>query len=180
MIHLNEYIPIYSKAGFINLDYSFQLGGPSHNQLFLVDDILLKIDQNLKVELNNNFSRANYANALPTFIFINDHIYFLCSNDESGFQVYSYYTGPSSLIEQNEEKSNLGIFPNPSQDYITIKSHDQKMRDFDFTMYDMQGRMVDSGRSDGQIIKVDKLEQGAYILNIFTKEGVLHGKFIKM
>jgi hypothetical protein len=87
-------------------------------------------------------------------------------------QVTSSAVLGTSDIKNNEQ---VGIYPNPSTDFITIKS---KSEIISTEIYDATGRKV-SGQSKTDKIDVRNLLPGSYILNINTKAGKTSTKFIK-
>ncbi|WP_051289338.1 BspA family leucine-rich repeat surface protein [Chryseobacterium daeguense] len=68
------------------------------------------------------------------------------------------------------------IYPNPAQDNIHIEDiHDAQS----FKILDASGRIVDSGKTDSEMINVSALPKGNYILQIVSKEKIENFKFIK-
>lgn len=83
---------------------------------------------------------------------------------------------PTLAIEENKEKSaNITIFPNPTKDFVEIKTELEVRRAF---VYDMTGKLV---KTFGEETKLDvtDLQKGNYILHIQCKEGMLTQEFIK-
>ncbi|WP_082632537.1 T9SS type A sorting domain-containing protein [Chryseobacterium sp. IHB B 17019] len=72
-------------------------------------------------------------------------------------------------------KEQVGIYPNPATDFITIKS---KSEIISTEVYDATGRKVGSQLKSDKV-DVRNLLPGNYILNINTKEGKTSSKFIK-
>ncbi|MDR6404358.1 hypothetical protein J2W57_003176 [Chryseobacterium ginsenosidimutans] len=84
----------------------------------------------------------------------------------------------SSMVLGTSETSNkgqVGIYPNPATDFITIKS---KSEIISTEVYDATGRKVGSQLKSDKV-DVRNLLPGSYILNINTKEGKTSSKFIK-
>lgn len=69
----------------------------------------------------------------------------------------------------------IGIYPNPTTDFIRIKS---KTKVMNAEVYDISGRKVNTSFNDDKV-DVRNLQSGNYILKTETKEGVISQKFIK-
>lgn len=63
--------------------------------------------------------------------------------------------------------SAINIFPNPAHDILNIGSDKQIKR---LHIYDISGRMIRSVRNVGNHIKIDDLEKGIYLIQIFTSD----------
>ena len=73
-------------------------------------------------------------------------------------------------------RKKRSIYPNPAQDNIHIEDmHDAQS----FKILDASGRIVDSGKTDSEMINVSALSKGNYILQIVSKGNVENFKFIK-
>ncbi len=72
------------------------------------------------------------------------------------------------------ETADFKIYPNPATDILTIASEADI---YSVSIYDVSGRMVFSGERN--VVDVSALNQGVYILNIFTNEGSHTTRFIK-
>ena len=83
----------------------------------------------------------------------------------------------SQLLATQENKINSGIviYPNPTADFITIKT-DEKIKLV--TIFDIMGRKMEAQLA-GNVIDVRDLEAGTYIINIETTNGRSTEKFIK-
>jgi hypothetical protein len=85
-------------------------------------------------------------------------------------------TSPTVLgISEINNYEQVGVYPNPATDFITIKA---KSEIISTDIFDATGRKV------GSQLKTDKIDvrnllPGSYILNINTKEGKNSTKFIK-
>jgi hypothetical protein len=83
----------------------------------------------------------------------------------------------SSVLGTSDIKSNdqVGIYPNPATDFITIKS---KSEIISTEICDATGRKVNNQQKTDKV-DVQNLQPGNYILNITTREGKSSTKFIK-
>ena len=84
---------------------------------------------------------------------------------------------PTILAVDEIEKSKLFIYPNPTKDFISVKSY--KNESFAYQIFDISGKLVLKGKakSDDKI-NVQCLEKGSYIFWIEIGEKVSVG-FIK-
>jgi hypothetical protein len=71
--------------------------------------------------------------------------------------------------------NNMGIYPNPTWDYLNVKTQSKIVN---LEVYDMTGRKINVELNDNKI-DVRNLQSGNYILKIETKEGIKTEKFIK-
>ncbi|MFB0925663.1 MAG: T9SS type A sorting domain-containing protein, partial [Vicingaceae bacterium] len=78
-----------------------------------------------------------------------------------------------------ESSTHLKIYPNPVKEKITIQS-DSKIGSIKF--YDMHGKLVkaiSNNNSLFEIVNIDDLTKGIYIVNVTSSEGFSKLKFIK-
>ena len=80
-------------------------------------------------------------------------------------------------------KSNLflptfTIFPNPVNNILTIQNHDSKSID-QVTILDLSGKKVLEQNSNSSTINVEKLQNGMYLLQLFSEGKYSISKFIK-
>lgn len=82
-----------------------------------------------------------------------------------------------SLADLNEmTKSDLEIYPNPSTDILKIKNVTAN----DYSIYNVDGKIVSSGTVSNNEIIVSNLEKGNYFVQLTTSNGVYQTKFIKL
>ena len=74
---------------------------------------------------------------------------------------------------------NIAVFPNPANDYITVKS-DYNLDDAIISLFDLSGRRVLNYKnsSNNNLIDVSKLSSGEYILRLITSETIIFTKKI--
>lgn len=77
---------------------------------------------------------------------------------------------------QIEKTSDITIYPNPTADYINIKS---ASRVISLNVVDISGKSVASKKSADNKIDVRNLTKGTYIINVETDNGTQTKKFIK-
>ncbi len=77
-------------------------------------------------------------------------------------------TATESIVATSVEtalKDNIQIFPNPATDILKIE--DLSWRDFNYTVYTVDGRILLSGNSaQGNIIQTAEWPQGIYLLRV--------------
>ena len=73
----------------------------------------------------------------------------------------------------------INVFPNPAEDYITVKSN-YSLNDAIISIFDLNGRRVLNYKngSDDSIINVSDLSAGEYILRIITSSQDIYSKKI--
>jgi hypothetical protein len=90
---------------------------------------------------------------------------------------YYYTSVPVSLHEDYLKPDRLVIFPNPARDAITIKN------DADgnsiYTIYNLYGLPLESGRSENQAIAISQLKPGMYLVEIRNGKSRLMARFVK-
>ncbi|MFL9835581.1 T9SS type A sorting domain-containing protein [Chryseobacterium terrae] len=87
--------------------------------------------------------------------------------------------GALSTLETERQKNSFKIYPNPSSDFVNIKS-EKKVSDI--SIFDSTGKQVDYIKEDATEVKipVHQLPSGTYIIQIKNSEGVLSSqKLIK-
>ncbi|WP_415327449.1 T9SS type A sorting domain-containing protein [Chryseobacterium sp. MMS23-Vi53] len=105
-------------------------------------------------------------------------LYFKHFNSPSTFLLLdSVKIAQTSTLGTSEVKSNaqVGIYPNPTTDYLNIKSN---YKILNAVIFDAAGRKINAQLSDNKI-NVQNLQTGSYIIEIETKEGISSQKFIK-
>ncbi|SHK55577.1 T9SS type A sorting domain-containing protein [Epilithonimonas mollis] len=79
-------------------------------------------------------------------------------------------------VGQIEKTANVTVYPNPTADYINIKS---TSRVISVNVIDVSGKSVASKKSADNQIDVRNLTKGTYIINVETENGTETKKFIK-
>jgi hypothetical protein len=116
--------------------------------------------------------------SLASFAGQNVKLYFRHSNTSEMYMALDdvNVTAPTVLgTSETGNKTQVGIYPNPAADFITIKS---KSEIISTEIYDATGRKVGSQLKSDKV-DVKNLLPGNYILNVNTKEGKTSSKFIK-
>lgn len=91
----------------------------------------------------------------------------------------TYTTAVRGVLATAEIKANndwLGIYPNPVEEVLYIKSKDEIIR---AEIYDAAGRIVKTSAVKDNAVPVSELAKGNYIIRLFTKDKASVQKFIK-
>ena len=82
-----------------------------------------------------------------------------------------------AILATGESKlSIITLYPNPTSDYLNIKT-DHNISKVD--LFDMTGKLVLSSKLQEHKVDVSTLIKGNYIIKIYTQSGVVTSKFIK-
>lgn len=75
----------------------------------------------------------------------------------------------TSISENTEEDYNIQFFPNPVEDYFNIQIGNPDLSNFNFCMYDSQGKILCNKRITDRISKVDMSNYTAanYFVTVF-------------
>ncbi len=100
---------------------------------------------------------------------------YLKNSDYFGYQ----WLGTDEDAISNE--TALTIFPNPVLNFLNIKLNTLKKHDFEYFVFDIDGRPVLNGKGEKGIsrIEVSGLDRGVYILKIPLNNKNINQKFIK-
>ena len=82
----------------------------------------------------------------------------------------------ATLGINNNALSIITMYPNPTSDFLNIKS-DQKISKIE--IYDMSGKLVQTSKMNNEKVSVSKLPKGNYLIKLQTENGVVNSKFIK-
>lgn len=86
------------------------------------------------------------------------------------------WVNPCVGIEESIDITSVEIYPNPTDDNLTIKSDIHIMQ---ISIYDVYGRQIKGFHKSSTQINVQEFQKGIYFLNIATKNGTVVKKFIK-
>lgn len=85
-----------------------------------------------------------------------------------------------SVSEIEKSKNNLVIYPNPTNNFITIQNRQNSTENYDYKIVDLTGRVVKSGNSKfNEQINIEGLENGNYIIQTQTEREKFIEKLIK-
>ncbi|MEL7123384.1 MAG: T9SS type A sorting domain-containing protein [Bacteroidota bacterium] len=135
-----------------------------------------------------NYLQFYYGNTITT----NHTLSTVPNVGHSNFDMYNSSEGVAALFEDNsrscgqlvnvyseELKQSIHIFPNPTEDFITIESEVEEIRQL--ALFDLTGRLVESvSLSSGRYtLDLSTLESGIYLLQIKATAGSFCQKIIK-
>lgn len=81
------------------------------------------------------------------------------------------------------DKNNLSVYPNPVSNFIYIKNNtDENISTLGYLIYDIQGKVIREGETNGNSIFVGDLRKGVYRFSVFSKDKKYYKsvKFIKL
>lgn len=76
--------------------------------------------------------------------------------------------------------SQLKVYPNPANDFITIEMPEGFESAFKFEVLSSNGIQLMEGKQKGRSIDIQSLKPGFYYMRIITEKGSLFSKFIKL
>lgn len=174
----------YSWSGGFNFDYEGGLYADSDEAIKYVQDweagkwynLRIEIDhvteKNVKYYLDNQLV---FTSVLSNRIVRTNELNFEFDNYNSGYIVDNIIIKDMDQLAVNDiNKTKISIFPNPSSDFIHIKS-DEEIRLI--KIYDIKGSLIRSDNTSK--IDISAFPKGNYIISIETKSGVETRKFIK-
>ena len=96
----------------------------------------------------------------------------------NGFPILIWQTNQTSSIEEQKANFDILIYPNPTQDKLTIESGDLQINRVEIC--DLAGRAV-FGQPQGSPlqINVSALPAGIYLIKIHTEKGIVTRKVVK-
>ena len=104
-----------------------------------------------------------------------ENLFFLGRTPETGLELYVF--GPESSSTENII-TKVSLSPNPVSDRITFENLDTGTKDV--IIYNMQGSIVSKTKTSENMVKVDGLQSGSYVLQLITNEVIYALQFIKL
>lgn len=130
------------------------------------------IEKNVKYYLDNQLV---HTSALSDKVLRANDLNFEFDNDGSGFIIDNIIIKDMDQLAVNDiNKTQISIFPNPSYDFINIKS-DAEIKSI--KIYDIKGSLIKSDNLSK--IDISALPKGNYVISIETRSGIETKKFIK-
>lgn len=89
---------------------------------------------------------------------------------------------PNSVsITTIQSEESIGLFPNPTNDYISIQfSNEAVVKEFSIEIYSMEGRLIKKGEVGKSTIQVSDLAHGEYYVKVTQNSSILTSKFVKL
>ena len=81
----------------------------------------------------------------------------------------NYFTG------LHENDSQLSIFPNPTTDKVNVECVGMSRID----VYNVEGKLVRSMKVEDDVVQIDGLDSGVYMLRIYQGDEILTRKVVK-
>lgn len=91
------------------------------------------------------------------------------------FAVYGRFEYPQDLSTHDYQSIQFTLYPNPSEDVITIRTKEEILGVF---VYDLQGKVADVSELDNQL-DLSNLSSGTYIIGVELSIGTYYSKLIK-
>ncbi len=82
---------------------------------------------------------------------------------------------PNYTSSSEDLNFNYSIYPNPSSDFINIKGVDGK-----YFIYDLNGKLLQTGMVNPQSIDISSLSKGMYILKIYSSSRTIVSRIVKI
>ena len=140
-------------------------------ELFKTDGTAIgTTDFNISTPTSGGLTRLNQLNGNLFFI----HVTQLYGRELWGLNINSLSTS-----ENITNDNKFSIFPNPVNNILTIQNHDGKSID-KITISDLTGKKVLEQNSNSSTINVEKLQNGMYLLQLFSEGKFTVSKFIKI
>lgn len=118
------------------------------------------------------------GDAPSNLINVNEKLFFTASVGAYGKELWVLNTTLLSTSTNITNENKLSIFPNPVNNILTIQNVDNKLID-KVTISDLTGKKVLEQNNNSNIINVENLQKGMYLLQIFSGEKNVVSKFIK-
>jgi hypothetical protein len=133
----------------------------------------------LNIKNGNNTSIIRFDarnNPNLTCIEVDDKVYSIANwiniDSQTNFSETCGTLGINDFLE-----SNISIYPNPTNSFITIK-HNNSIEIENIKIFDTQGKQLNKTKAN--IVNLSNFQLGLYFIKIKTNEGILTKKIIKI
>lgn len=98
-----------------------------------------------------------------------------------GIDLVNFYQYSNLTVSKNDINNQIGIYPNPVNETITVSNSKNAVASFKYKILDVTGRIIKNGTSKYNIkINIEELNKGNYIIQIIENEGnILNKHFLK-
>ena len=79
----------------------------------------------------------------------------------------------------NAEKRDIQIYPNPTADYLILKTKDKPIEGYSLKLFDSNGKLVKYIDMVDEMININDIRTGTYIYRLQKDNEILTGKIIK-
>ena len=75
----------------------------------------------------------------------------------------------TAIKDISDTSCQINAFPNPVNDFVTLKITAESFKNFSFTLYDLNGRLIQEQKLENYItnITMNNFEAGTYLLKVF-------------
>ncbi|WP_406683087.1 T9SS type A sorting domain-containing protein [Seonamhaeicola sp. MEBiC1930] len=162
--------------------------GLLHHKLGASDKGILDLEEALKINQENSFALRNLGVIYHDMGAFKNSCTYLKKAKLLGYEkthdrhdLQSYLDSSCSNLNnenQSVKRSELPyVYPNPAIDKISIKNYNTK--NFNYSIYDFESKLVHSGKSKNKSIEISNLPSGFYILKVEANEKVRTFKIVK-
>ena len=132
-----------------------------------------------KMEANSAYETAHFSSYGQAFgVCPHDSLVFL-PGLVLGVSILHYDESGTVGINYSTVNNQLNIFPNPAKNSLTITNNGLNIDEY--IIYDMNGQMVERNKFiDENTINISNFISGQYFIKIYTKQGIITKKFIKI
>jgi hypothetical protein len=93
-------------------------------------------------------------------------------DQQSAYNIFIAHFEPNPLSNESFSDNSIIIYPNPANNFITIKNNETTSENFNYKIIDVTGRIVKNGSSKfNENIYIDSCSNGVYALQIETENG---------
>ena len=134
---------------------------------------------NLDVKNGNNTNFTHFrAHGNPNLTCINVDNAAWSTANWTYIDAQSYFNEDCAALNIKDfDLSSIDIYPNPVQDFLTIKLNEVA----DYSIINLKSQNLIKGKliNESNTINVSNISNGLYVLKVKTKEGIITKKFIK-
>jgi Secretion system C-terminal sorting domain len=188
MITNFSYQPINSSQHNFTYTTSFVFGSPSScpqliNPTFIIENNILYVKGYYDIR---GAWPANYCQSQNTISY-NQQLASNITNIITSTNVIKYSSNPNGWeIEENvytqnfvlnlsndiQEIDKVIIYPNPTNNFITIQNNQRKTENIEYEIVDLTGRIVKKGKIKfNEDLSIENLTKGNYFIQIETENG---------
>jgi hypothetical protein len=93
-------------------------------------------------------------------------------DQQNAYNIFIAHFEPNPLSNESFSDNSIIIYPNPANNFITIKNNETTSENFNYKIIDVTGRIVKNGSSKfNENIYIDSCSNGVYALQIETENG---------
>lgn len=136
-------------------------------------------------DIDNNDLRCDWV-ITRIVDFYNDNCPIAMSYNPCNDEIFFYFQQNCVCSDQNffvstenpnEEEAFIRVFPNPSNDFISVIA-ESDITIQSFSIFSVEGKLIGTEEYKNQAISVNQLNPGVYFLNIQTNKGSISKKII--